>query len=160
MPLSAAKRVQFNFELEPVEGIALMRNVPKMTFPFLWIEEGAVVPNLYVKLLKYTLILYAKFAQIMNFQFPKSFYGEHFYKFYLIRCRFQRANWSIFIGSLIGAPVAAICSFILHLLIKHKKIQVITKTIGSAFKKVQDKITETVETVQTAVVGKDTVAHS
>lgn len=69
VPLSAAKRIQFNFELEPVEEIPLMRNVPKMIFPFLWIEEGAVVPNLYVKLLKYTLILYAKFVDNIPFLF-------------------------------------------------------------------------------------------
>lgn len=60
MPLSAAKRIQLNFELQPVEGIPVMRNMTNMIFPFIWLEEGAVVPGLYLNLLKYTLLLYAK----------------------------------------------------------------------------------------------------
>lgn len=59
--------------------------------------------------------------------------------------RLQRVNTVIFIGSLIGAPIAAICSYILHLLIKYGKIQVISQTIGSAFKKVSEKVTTTVQ---------------
>lgn len=123
-----------------------MRNVPKIIFPFLWIEEGAVVPNLYVKLLKYSLILYANFAEftIIHFHVPIENENKRFI-YISAYCRLQRINWSIIVASLIGAPIAAICSFILHLLIKYKKIQVISQTIGSAFKKVQTKITETAQ---------------
>lgn len=95
--------------------------------------------------------------------FPESdFQKKKRTKQYVTFSRVQRANWGIFVGSLIGAPVAATCSYILHLLIKHKKIQVISKTIGSAFKKVQEKVNETVDTVQTAVLGPDpdAVTHS
>lgn len=167
VPLSAAKRIQFNFELEPIEEIPLMRNVPKMIFPFLWVEEGAIVPSLYVKLLKYTLILYASIAdkQATHFLFMPNIEtkNENQIKFlkktsiWYVCCRLQRANWSILIGSLIGAPIAAICSYTLHLLIKYKKIQVISKTIGSAFKKVQEKITDAVDIV---VQGTENVSHS
>lgn len=56
-PLSAAKRVQFNFELEPIEGIEQMKNLPKVTFPWIWIEEGANLPSWMIYLIKFGLIM-------------------------------------------------------------------------------------------------------
>lgn len=57
MPLRGTGRVQVNFEIEAVKEIEIMSNLPKMIFPFIWFEETAEIPNSFVNLLKYTLIL-------------------------------------------------------------------------------------------------------
>lgn len=56
-PLSAAKRMQFNMELKPLEQISYMQEVPEMLFPLMWIEEGANLNKTYVNMLKYQLFL-------------------------------------------------------------------------------------------------------
>lgn len=58
MPVSAAKRGQLNFELEPVEGMPLMENMPSMLYPWIWVEEGVNLPGMYIYLLHFTLLLY------------------------------------------------------------------------------------------------------
>lgn len=140
-----------------------MRNLPKVIFPFLWIEEGAVVPGLYVKLLKYSLILYATNPH-NSIHWTEQLKKNNF--FLCVRWnvslppdRLRRVNWGIFVGSLIGAPCAAIASFVLHLLIKYKYIEVLNKTIGSAFKKVQTKVVEAVEFVVEGTEDDESVKH-
>lgn len=56
-PLSAAKRMQINLDLQPLEDIAYMQTVPEMVFPMLWVEEGANLNKTYVNMLKYQLFL-------------------------------------------------------------------------------------------------------
>lgn len=56
-PLSAAKRMQFNMELKPLEEMSYMQNVPEMLFPMMWVEEGANLNKTYVNMLKYQLFL-------------------------------------------------------------------------------------------------------
>lgn len=55
-------RVQVNFEFEPVKEIEVMSKLPKMTFPFLWFEESANIPDYMLNLLKYTVTLYVDVA--------------------------------------------------------------------------------------------------
>lgn len=56
-PLSAAKRMQINLALQPLDEISYMQTVPEMTFPMLWVEEGANLNKTYVNMLKYQLFL-------------------------------------------------------------------------------------------------------
>lgn len=50
-------RVQVNFDLEPVKEIQVMSKLPKMIFPFLWIEESANIPDNMINLLKYSVTM-------------------------------------------------------------------------------------------------------
>lgn len=57
MPLTGAGRFQLSFELAPVKEIRVMENMPNMLFPFIWIDEGADVPEYLINALKYTVVL-------------------------------------------------------------------------------------------------------
>lgn len=56
MPLKAVKRGQVNFELEPIEGMPIMENMPQITYPWVWIEEGVTLP-MYFFILFHVLVL-------------------------------------------------------------------------------------------------------
>lgn len=51
-PLQAAKRLQFNMYLHPMEKVKLMKNFPECLFPLFWVEEGILLDDEYVKLVK------------------------------------------------------------------------------------------------------------
>lgn len=47
----------FSLELEPVTEVEVMANVPKVTLPVFWIEEGLDLNKTFTNLLKYQLFL-------------------------------------------------------------------------------------------------------
>ena len=56
-PLSAAKRLQINVPLLPIQEIPIMNNLAEVVFPLMWIEEGVNLNKTYVNMLKYQLFL-------------------------------------------------------------------------------------------------------
>nr|AEE63071.1 unknown [Dendroctonus ponderosae] len=55
MPLKVAARIQVNLLLQPVDGIRLFQNVPKVYIPVLWFEQIVTIPSeftIFVSLLK------------------------------------------------------------------------------------------------------------
>lgn len=56
-PMNAAKRLQFNLEIVPIEEIPYMANVREMYYPLFWVEEGAALNKTYVNQVKNTVIL-------------------------------------------------------------------------------------------------------
>lgn len=51
-PLSAAKRLQFALDMEPVEKFDLMSKLPRTIVPLMWVEESAHLNTTYTKLFK------------------------------------------------------------------------------------------------------------
>lgn len=51
-PLSAAKRLQFALEVEPVEKFDLMSKLPRAIIPLMWVEESAHLNKTYTALFK------------------------------------------------------------------------------------------------------------
>ncbi|KAL1505375.1 hypothetical protein ABEB36_004958 [Hypothenemus hampei] len=54
MPLEVSARLQLNLLVEPVPGISLLRDVPKIVIPVLWFEQSVLIPDdmaFYVQLL-------------------------------------------------------------------------------------------------------------
>ena len=44
-PLSGAKRLQFSLDIEPTEEYDIMRNLPTLLLPLIWVEEGENATN-------------------------------------------------------------------------------------------------------------------
>lgn len=55
--MSAAKRLQFNLEVVPIEEIPYMANIREMYYPLFWVEESAALEKTYVNQVKHTVIL-------------------------------------------------------------------------------------------------------
>nr|WJJ63367.1 sensory neuron membrane protein 1b [Pachyrhinus yasumatsui] len=56
-PLKAAKRMQFNFDLQANKKVPLFANLPSALFPLLWIEEGADLEGPILKKLQRSFLL-------------------------------------------------------------------------------------------------------
>lgn len=56
-PVYAAKRLQFNLEVVPIDEVPFMANVREMYYPLFWVEEGAALNKTFVNQIKYTVIL-------------------------------------------------------------------------------------------------------
>lgn len=56
-PLRAAKRMQFNMEVKPIESVELMKTMPDMIFPVFWVEESVDMGKDLVNQLKFSLFL-------------------------------------------------------------------------------------------------------
>lgn len=54
--MSAAKRLQFNLEMVPVEDVPYLAEIQEMYYPMFWIEEGANLEKEYVKQIKTVLL--------------------------------------------------------------------------------------------------------
>lgn len=55
--MSAAKRLQFNLEMVPLEEVSYMSEIREMYYPLFWIEEGAALDKKFVNQIKHTIIL-------------------------------------------------------------------------------------------------------
>jgi scavenger receptor class B, member 1 len=48
-PISAAKRLQFSMEVEPVPQFPLMAKMPQVLIPLMWVEESAHLNKTFTK---------------------------------------------------------------------------------------------------------------
>lgn len=51
--MSAAQRLQFNLDMEPVESYPPMENLPKAIVPIFWVEESIHLNSTFIKLFKF-----------------------------------------------------------------------------------------------------------
>lgn len=61
-PLSAAKRLQFNLEIVPIEDVSYTAELREMYYPLFWVEEGANLDKTFVNQIKHTVILLVLFC--------------------------------------------------------------------------------------------------
>lgn len=52
VPVSAAKRLQFNLNMKPIPQIEIMKNMPEILFPLCWLEESIVLEKQFLDQLK------------------------------------------------------------------------------------------------------------
>lgn len=57
-PVKAMNRLQFSMAVEPIASIEYLKNIRKMVFPFIWVEEGVALNKTFTNMLKYQLFLY------------------------------------------------------------------------------------------------------
>lgn len=55
--MHAAKRLQFNLEVVPIEEIPYMSELREMYYPLFWVEESAALNKTFVRPIKYTVRL-------------------------------------------------------------------------------------------------------
>lgn len=55
-PLSAAKRLQFALDMEPVKKYPLMANLPRAAVPLFWVEEAAHLERKLTNIFRYGLL--------------------------------------------------------------------------------------------------------
>lgn len=55
-PLKAAKRLQFNLEVVPIEEVPYMADLREMYYPLFWIQESAALEKEYVKPVKLLML--------------------------------------------------------------------------------------------------------
>lgn len=56
-PLRAAKRMQFNMDVKPIDVVPIMQTMPEMIFPVFWVEESVDMGKEIVNQLKFSLFL-------------------------------------------------------------------------------------------------------
>lgn len=64
--MHAAKRLQFNLEVVPIEEIPYMSELREMYYPLFWVEEGAALNKTYVRPIKYTVRLIVRIQQFLK----------------------------------------------------------------------------------------------
>lgn len=56
-PLSAAKRLQFALDVEPVPKYNLLSQLPNVIVPMMWVEESANLSTSYTNVFRYGLYM-------------------------------------------------------------------------------------------------------
>ncbi|XP_031624944.1 sensory neuron membrane protein 1-like [Contarinia nasturtii] len=65
-PMNAAKRLQFNLEMVPIEDVPYLADIQEMYYPLFWIEEGAALGKEYVNQVKNTVLLAIKIQKMLK----------------------------------------------------------------------------------------------
>ncbi|XP_055308047.1 sensory neuron membrane protein 1-like [Sitodiplosis mosellana] len=60
-PVYAAKRLQFNLEMVPIEDVPYLTDIREMYYPLFWVEEGAALDEDFVKQIKPVPMVYKIF---------------------------------------------------------------------------------------------------
>lgn len=60
--MSAAKRMQFSLEVEPIPQVEMMKNMPKVVLPLFWVEESVYLNKDMTDHLKNSMFLYVCYS--------------------------------------------------------------------------------------------------